>query len=126
MIYGYLLRVTEKRVGTTSTYRAQAWRIVIATGADMIRAPYPRCESDARARAKELGITLLERGMSEDQYEALQRWAEHYGKQWRRHLRAAWEGGQIPFKLRADEALLMMVRDWFGPDWLTGFKLTKE
>ena len=52
-------RFVNKREGSTRAWFVNAWRIVDAEGKDMVQ-PWADTKTEARATAKDLGITLKE------------------------------------------------------------------
>ncbi|MVF24211.1 hypothetical protein EVC37_21760 [Methylocaldum sp. BRCS4] len=59
---------------------------------------------------------------TEDQLNALKRWADKHGRTWKSKLRDAWISGD--YGLFEDAPFLQQLRNQFGPTWLNRFKLT--
>lgn len=56
-----------------------------------------------------------------EQLEAIRRFAEKYGVQWKAELRDQWMSGRDAY--HPDGHLLRQVRNQCGPQWLAKFKL---
>ncbi len=61
-----------------------------------------------------------------EQVEALRRFADREGRQWKAELRLAWRSGCYPWHVRYspnDEAYLQQVRNQLGQGWLKNMRL---
>lgn len=58
-----------------------------------------------------------------EQINALRKWAEKHGRNWKSALREAWMTGN--YGLFDDAGYLQQIRNQFGPIWLVKFRLSQ-
>ena len=65
--------------------------------------------------------------LTENQREALSRFAKKHGRQWKSKLHECWMSGRYPYDIvnTNDSAYLQQVRNQFGPSWLVKYRIDK-
>jgi hypothetical protein len=65
---------------------------------------------------------LVTMNITKNQYAALLKAREHWGRHWKRQLSTAWETGKYPSGLNDSKSELQELRNAHGPSWLCKFK----